>query len=140
MSASINEKLRNRILIQAGNRCGYCLTRQEYVPWPLEIEHIVPLSRGGTNDEDNLWLSCRSCNAFKGIQTHARDPLSGRRIRLFDPRRQQWARHFYWGEDGTLIIGHTACGRATVVALKLNNLVAVTVRSNWVEVGWHPPP
>jgi len=67
------------------------------------------------------------------------DPLSGRRVRLFNPRRQQWKRHFRWSEDGTLIIGQTACGRATVIALNLNNLVAVTVRRNWVAAGWHPP-
>jgi hypothetical protein len=36
-------------------------------------------------------------------------------------------------------MGRTATGRATVVALHLNNLVAVTVRQNWVRAGWHPP-
>jgi geranylgeranyl pyrophosphate synthase len=58
---------------------------------------------------------------------------------LFNPRRQKWSRHFVWSEDGTLIIGKTACGRATVVALQLNNPIAVLVRQQWVAVGWHPP-
>jgi hypothetical protein len=105
----------------------------------LEIEHIIPKSKGGTDDEENLWLACRSCNLFKSDQTHGRDPLTGRRVRLFNPRRQKWWRHFRWSEKGTLIIGRTACGRATVVALNLNNLVAVTVRRNWILAGWHPP-
>ena len=110
-----------------------------YVPWELEIEHILPISKGGTDAEDNLWLACRSCNLFKSNQIHGYDPFTHRWLRLFNPRRQRWSRHFLWSEDGVLIVGRTACGRATTVALNLNNLVAVTVRRNWVSVGWHPP-
>jgi hypothetical protein len=105
----------------------------------LEIEHIVPTARGGSDAEDNLWLACRMCNNFKGTQTHGRDPVTGRRIRLFNPRRQQWSKHFMWSTDGVHIVGRTACGRATVVALQLNNIIAVMVRREWVSAGWHPP-
>jgi hypothetical protein len=136
---TIPDALRARVRAQAGNRCGYCLVRQEYVPWVLEVDHIVPRSKGGTDDEENLWLACHSCNLFKSDQIHGRDPLTGRWVRLFNPRRQQWKRHFRWSDDGVFIIGRTACGRATVTALSLNNLVAVTVRQNWIAAGWHPP-
>jgi hypothetical protein len=105
----------------------------------LEIEHIIPKARGGSDDETNLWLACRMCNSFKGAQVRGRDPLSGRRMRLFHPRRQRWRRHFSWSEDGTRIIGRTACGRATVIALQLNHVIAVMVRREWVAAGWHPP-
>jgi len=124
---------------RAENRCGYCLARQEYLPWPLEIEHIIPISKGGTNEESNLWLACRSCNLYKSDQIQARDPVSGRLVRLFNPRFQVWQRHFRWSEDGVFIVGLTMSGRATVMALNLNNLVAVTVRRNWISAGWHPP-
>lgn len=67
------------------------------------------------------------------------DPLTGRRVKLFNPRRQQWTRHFTWSADGARIIGLTACGRATVDALQLNNVFSVTVRREWVKAGWHPP-
>lgn len=33
------------------------------------IDHIYPFSRGGTEDEDNLALSCRACNLSKGDRT-----------------------------------------------------------------------
>jgi len=79
------------------------------------------------------------CGYCKGSQTHGHDPLTGRRVRLFNPRRQRWKRHFRWSEDGAFIIGRTVCGRATVIALNLNNLVAVTARRNWIAAGWHPP-
>jgi hypothetical protein len=36
---------------------------------PLEIEHIIPKSRGGSNRVSNLTLACQSCNQEKGNQT-----------------------------------------------------------------------
>ncbi|HEY6331934.1 MAG TPA: HNH endonuclease [Blastocatellia bacterium] len=122
----------------AGNRCGYCLARQEHVLQVLEIEHIVPTVRGGSNSDDNLWLACRLCNNAKGVKAESRDPTNNRRVRLFNPRTQRWDRHFRWSEDGTRIMGRTACGRATIEALKLNNGIALVVRQNWVNAGWHP--
>lgn len=136
---SIPQAVKARVRLEAGNRCGYCLSRQDLVMGPLEIEHIIPTARGGTDDEENLWLACRLCNHFKGTQTHGRDPLTGRSVRLFSPRRQQWRRHFRWSDDGVRILGRTVCGRATVVALNLNSLIAEMVRARWVEAGWHPP-
>lgn len=78
MSASgISEEIRARVREQAGNRCGYCLSLQKYVLGILEIEHIIPKAKGGTDNEENLWLACRLCNGYKGIATHERDPVMG---------------------------------------------------------------
>ena len=131
--------LRARLVEQAGNRCGYCQAHQHYVYEPLHIEHIDPRGRGGSNDEENLWLACGLCNRSKSDRTHGRDLETGRRVRLFNPRRQQWKRHFQWSEDGTEIIGRTVCGRATVEVLNMNSDLAVLVRLNWINAGWHPP-
>jgi len=35
---------------------------------PFEIDHIVPISAGGSNDTENLALSCRQCNRGKGVK------------------------------------------------------------------------
>jgi HNH endonuclease len=137
--SKIHKDVQRRVRAQARNRCGYGISLQKYILGLLEMEHIHPEALGGTNDEENLWLACRLCNGFKGIQTHARDPLTGRRVNLFNPRRQKWKRHFMWSADGTRMIGVTACGRRTVVALQLNNLLAVNVRREWVKAGWRPP-
>lgn len=136
---TVSDELRARLFEQADNRCGYCLTHQDYIPWVLEIEHIIPVAKGGGDEEANLWVACHSCNLYKGSKTHAHDPLTGRLTPLFNPRQQQWSRHFRWSQDGAFIEGRTACGRATIIALNLNNLVVVTVRRNWVTAGWHPP-
>ena len=128
-----------RIRATAGNRCGYCLTPQRYAMQVLEIEHIIPRAVDETDDEENLWLACRLCNNAKGIKTHGYDPLTGRSVPLFNPRKQTWSRHFSWSDDGVRAIGRTASGRATVETLKLNNEIALVVRQNWVAAGWHPP-
>jgi hypothetical protein len=105
----------------------------------LEIEHIVPNARGGTDDEDNLWLACRLCNNFKNNQTHGLDKQTGELVAIFNPRSQVWSDHFEWSIDGSQVIGRTATGRASVAVLRLNNAIAVTVRKEWVVAGWHPP-
>ena len=106
---------------------------------PLQIEHLIPLVAGGTSAEDNLWLACPRCNLHKGSRTHARDPETGQRVSLFDPRRQQWADHFVWEQSGLIIAGITSVRRATVAALQMNNAFVVHARQVWIACGWHPP-
>lgn len=135
----ISETVKTRVRDAAKNRCGYCQSQQKYVMGILEIEHIVPTATGGDNNEQNLWLSCRLCNSYKGIQIKGNDPISDQSIQLFNPRTQRWSQHFTWSEDGVYILGLTPSGRATVLALQLNNIYAVAVRQAWNSVGWHPP-
>lgn len=106
----------------------------------LEIEHIVPLSKGGTNEELNLWLACPICNGHKAEQTEAPDPETNQIVPLFNPRTETWHEHFAWSEGGLKIVGKTPTGRATVMALYLaDDPDALLVRSYWIQAGWHPP-
>lgn len=43
-----------------------CICGQSFGDLPHTVEHIVPLSRGGSNDISNLMLMCKSCNSQKG--------------------------------------------------------------------------
>jgi hypothetical protein len=105
----------------------------------LEIEHITPLAKGGSDNEENLWLACPICNGHKSDKTQGLDPATNAIFPLFNPRRQYWFDHFRWSEDGLRIIGLTSIGRATVIALHLSDDPdALVVRSLWVAVGWHP--
>lgn len=134
-----SEALRQRVAKAFGYRCAYCRSSQKYTPDTLQIEHIIPRSRGGTDDEMNLCWACSPCNRRKAARTRARDPLTNRNIALFNPRTQEWTRHFRWARGGLEVVGLTACGRATVEALGLNSNLWLTVRSNWIAAGWHPP-
>lgn len=129
-----------RVREAARNRCGYCLSPQRLVMARLEIEHLIPVANGGSNDEANLWLSCPLCNGHKSDRTSALDSETGEAVPLFNPRTQRWPEHFQWSADGLRIIGRTPIGRATVAALHLaDDPDAIIVRGYWVAAGWHPP-
>lgn len=136
----IPSEITNRVRKDAKHRCGYCLSPQKLVMARLEIEHIIPISKGGTDDETNLWLACPICNRHKSNKITGIDPLTEEAIPLFNPRTQDWFAHFRWHNDGILIEGITPTGRATVRALSLSSDPdALAVRSYWVMAGWHPP-
>ena len=137
--AKIPAKLAAKIRDQAQLRCGYCLVGEHLIGIRMEFEHLSPLADDGQTIEENLWLSCRNCNAFKHAQTVALDPETGQPTPLFNPRQQNWFEHFRWSDDHTEIIGLTPAGRATVLALKLNHPMIVATRKLWVSVGWWPP-
>lgn len=48
------------------NECGNCHEQK-----PLTRDHIVPLSRGGTNDISNIQPLCGPCNSSKGAKLYA---------------------------------------------------------------------
>jgi hypothetical protein len=140
MSRYISVEVDRNVRNISNNRCGYCLSPQKLVMARLEIEHIIPISKGGSNEESNLWLACPICNSHKAGKIEAIDPLTDEVVALFNPRTQKWSEHFVWSEDGIRILGKTVTGRATVKALCLDNdLDALEVRSYWVQAGWHPP-
>ena len=58
-------EVREYLLEKFGRKCAYC----GKTDIPLEIEHIIPKSRGGTNRISNLTIACHDCNEAKGSQT-----------------------------------------------------------------------
>lgn len=60
----INKKSRDKIFSRDSYRCQYCggVFKNE----ELHIDHIMPLSKGGKNNEMNLTTSCIRCNLYKG--------------------------------------------------------------------------
>lgn len=72
-------EVREYLLEKWGRKCVYC----EVEKVPLEIEHIVPKSKGGTNRISNLTLACKKCNIKKGnkpIQQFVKDKDKLKRI------------------------------------------------------------
>ena len=57
--------VRNYLLEKWKRKCAYCGKKGI----PLEIEHIIPKSRGGSDRVSNLTLSCHECNRRKGNKT-----------------------------------------------------------------------
>lgn len=136
---SLPLELRSLIAQRDQGRCAYCMTAEQNCGFSMHIDHIDPESVGGSSTAENLCLACFSCNTYKGTKQAWSDPLTNAEVRLFHPLRQQWHDHFQWDVSGTLILGRTACGRATVAALRMNHPTIVFARRRWVAAGWHPP-
>ena len=119
--------------------CEYCRSQARYCPDPFVVEHVMPRSGGGSNDLSNLALACQGCNGHKYTSVEAPDPLDGRVVPLFHPRRDAWSDHFTWSADETRVVGITPTGRATVEKLKLNRVELVNLRRVLRVQGEHPP-
>jgi len=58
-------EVREYLLEKFNRKCVYCGVENV----PLQVEHIVPRARGGSNRVSNLTLACEPCNKKKGNQT-----------------------------------------------------------------------
>lgn len=69
----IPTKLRDLILRRDGYTCTYCGEKGTAEIGPRnkawQIDHILPVSKGGTNHPSNLVASCEGCNASKNNQS-----------------------------------------------------------------------
>ena len=75
----VSDSVRYQILKESGGRCALCgATKRER---PLDVDHIKPRSRGGTNDAWNLQVLCSTCNRSKRDkdETDFRLPLEAER-------------------------------------------------------------
>lgn len=66
-------EVREYLLEKWGRKCAYCYAQNT----PLEIEHIKPRSKGGSNRVSNLTLACHRCNQTKSNHD-IEDFLSGK--------------------------------------------------------------
>lgn len=120
---------------RARHICEYCRAPEAVFNLPFEVEHIKPLSRGGDDSENNLALSCRSCNLYKSDVISGFDEESRNKTRLFNPRIDAWSEHFAINDKTSEIEGLTAIGRVTVSRLRMNGKAQVSARIQWLKLG-----
>ena len=65
-SRSIPLSIRLDVLTRDGYKCVYCGRSSQQID--LEIDHIIPYSKGGSNQIDNLQSLCFDCNRGKGAR------------------------------------------------------------------------
>jgi hypothetical protein len=86
---------------------------------------------------ETLLRAAGRCEYWKGARLKVRDPLTGKMVPLFHPRREKWSAHFRW--KGNRVEGRSPSGRASVFLLKMNRALAVAIRKEERLIGRHPP-
>ena len=119
-----------QVALRAKHRCEYCHAPEVLFNSIFEVEHVDPSAQGGSNEEENLALACRSCNLNKSNHRNAKDPTSSEVVRLFNPRIDNWDENFTVELDET-IRGTTAIGRGTVERLQMNSSSQMKARQCW---------
>lgn len=125
------------VATRAGHRCEYCHAPEATFNFPFEVEHVRPVTAGGSDEDINLALGCRSCNLYKSARTTGIDPDTGKEVPLFNPRTDQWDKHFVVELFGS-IAGTTAIGRATLERLRINSPKQIAARRLWVILRLFP--
>jgi hypothetical protein len=64
LRSQLSQAKRFQILKRDNYTCHYC----HRTGVPLEVDHVIPLYHGGTNDDSNLVAACHDCNQGKGIK------------------------------------------------------------------------
>jgi len=127
-----------QVALRAGHRCEYCHAPEAVFNISLEVDHIVPVARGGSDTSENWALACRACNLYKAAYLGGRDPETNAVVRLFHPRKDRWEDHFEVAPEGGKILGRTAVGRAMAVRLGMNSEAQVAARRQWMRLGLFP--
>jgi hypothetical protein len=138
-SGRISGAQKQFIAKRANHCCEYCFSQLRFSPDPFSVEHIIPVTKGGSHEDNNLALACQGCNNHKYTSTTAVDPVSGNTVNLYHPRQDTWEEHFNWSNNFLYIVGITSIGRATVEKLKLNRRGVVSLRQILHEINEHPP-
>jgi hypothetical protein len=121
---------------RARHICEYCRAPEAVFNLPFEIDHIIPLSRGGDDDQNNLALSCRSCNLYKSDSVSAFDEETQTAIRFFNPRLDDWAEHFVFDRKTGEIKSITPIAEATILRLRINSKAQLAARIQWLQLGF----
>lgn len=78
---------RDFIAHRAHGCCEYCQIPHDFSPDTFEIEHIISLFQGGTNELSNLAFSCSGCNSRKCFKIMAIDPMNGANVNYLTPEQ-----------------------------------------------------
>ncbi len=97
---SLSKKIRFEVFKRDSFTCQYCGRKAPEVI--LEVDHIVPVSKGGTDDLLNLITSCRECNAGKSNRELSDGTVLEKRRRQLEElqeRREQIEMMLQWQRE-----------------------------------------
>lgn len=117
----------NEVRTRFHARCGYCGVREEDAGGELTVDHFVPVSAGGTDNDDNLVYACFRCNLFKsGFHPTDEDRSNGHV--LLHPMQDNVAAHVRLDDTTGRLEPLTETGRFHIALLRLNRTALVMRR------------
>jgi hypothetical protein len=131
----VSVSLRRLVFDRAQGVCEYCLLPETLTVASHQVDHVIAEKHGGLTDENNLALSCSTCNYAKGSDIASIDSVTSDIVRLYNPRQDVWSNHFRVDLDSGLIQPLTAVGRTTERLLQFNRSERVVERKLWIRAG-----
>lgn len=138
MSAYIPGVLVRKVRLRARGFFEYCRLPQDSQEATFHVDHVHPRSAAGPTSLDNLALACVTCSLRKAARLKGHDSRSRKSVLLFNPRQDDWSRHFEFTARWRLR-GRTPTGRATVAALGMNRGAIVAIRNELADQDRFPP-
>jgi len=100
-------------------RCAYCGVTEESTGGPLTIDHYRPLTKGGTDEPDNLIYACYKCNQYKhNFWPDDQHVLQAQRV--LHPLVDVLSLHIRMNEQTGLLEPITLEGQFHITLLRLN--------------------
>lgn len=63
MRRKLSKSERQQIHSKCNGHCAYCGCELDYKD--MQVDHMIPISRGGADELSNMLPACRSCNHYK---------------------------------------------------------------------------
>ncbi|MGY2747246.1 HNH endonuclease [Arthrobacter sp. UYCu723] len=96
---SVSNRTRYEVLRRDNHACRYCGAKAPGVH--LQVDHVIPKSRGGSDDPSNLTAACVGCNQAKGNGVPHEDVIR-------DVRHDE---HYYQSSKGFPVYQCIHCGK-----------------------------
>ena len=124
----LSKKIRFEVFKRDSFKCQYCGRMAPDVV--LQVDHIVPVSKGGTNDMLNLVTSCKECNLGKGNRELNDDSIvtsQRNQLQLLAERKEQIEMLITWKQ--------TLLNVSELEVDKINEYIHTLVNTGLTEVG-----
>jgi hypothetical protein len=113
-------------------KCEYCLLPEKVSFYNFQIDHIVSLKHGGSNDVENLAYCCPDCNYFKGTDLGSIINDSAL-IRFYNPRIDVLNGHFEIMNG--IILPKSDIGKVIEQIFKFNDVDRLIFRRELIQLG-----
>ena len=133
---AIPREMRRQVAKRADYLCEYCLISEEDTFLGCHVDHIISVKHGGSMTFDNLAYACVVCNRQKGSELGSIDWKTKNLVRFFNPRLDQWSKHFYLQE--ARLISRTSIGEVTVRILTFNSASQIVERQVLIDEKRYP--